>query len=76
GITILKPRRVFLFAFTSAAVWNFIWIYAGFSLGNNWDTVREKFSIIIGGYNIAVVSIVAAAVAVYLVTKKIRSAKN
>jgi membrane protein DedA with SNARE-associated domain len=76
GITVLKPRRVFFFAFISAAVWNFIWIYAGFSLGNNWDTVRENFSVIIGSYNIAAVSIIVAAVAVYFVTKKILSAKK
>lgn len=72
GITILRPQRVFIFALISAAVWNFIWIYAGYSLGNNWEQVREKFTVIIGSYNMAAVSIMVLAVAVYLAVKKSR----
>lgn len=73
GITILRPQRVFLFALISAAVWNFIWIYAGYSLGNNWEQVREKFTVIIGSYNIAAVSLIALSVVVYLAVKKSRN---
>ena len=76
GITVLRPRRVFLFALASAAVWNFIWIYAGYSLGNNWEQVREKFTVIIGSYNIAAVSILVTGLAVYLVIKKFRVIKK
>lgn len=76
GITILRPQRVFLFALISAAVWNFIWIYAGYSLGNNWEQVREKFTVIIGSYNIAAVSIMVLAIAVYLAVKKLRTRKD
>ncbi len=76
GITILRPQRVFLFALTSAAVWNFIWIYAGYSLGNNWEQVREKFTVIIGSYNIAAASVMTAAILVYFIAKKIHARKN
>lgn len=76
GITILRPQRVFLFALISAAVWNFIWIYAGYSLGNNWEQVREKFTVIIGSYNIAAVSLIALSVVVYLAVKKSRNRKG
>ncbi|HPS56569.1 MAG TPA: DedA family protein [Spirochaetota bacterium] len=72
GIAVLRPQRVFLFALASAAVWNFIWIYAGYSLGNNWEQVREKFTVIIGSYNIAAVSIMTTAFCIYLVVKKFR----
>lgn len=76
GITILRPQRVFIFALISATVWNFIWIYAGYSLGNNWEQVREKFTVIIGSYNMAAVSIMVLAVAVYLAVKKISKRKG
>ena len=73
GIAILRPRRVFTFALASAAVWNFVWIYTGYTLGSNWEQVREKFTIIIGSYNIAAVSVIVSVIAVYLIAKKISS---
>ena len=76
GITVLRPRRIFLFALISAAVWNFIWIYAGYSLGNNWEQVREKFTMIIGSYNIAAVSIMLAVIAGYIAVKKLKGRKS
>lgn len=76
GVTMLKPRRVFVLSLGSAAVWNFIWIYAGYSLGNNWEHVRDRFTVIIGSYNIAAASILAGALAIYFIAKKIRSRKN
>lgn len=76
GITILRPQRVFLFALASAATWNFIWIYIGYTLGNNWEQVREKFTVIIGSYNIAAVSIMVTAAAVYLLIKIFKNRKK
>jgi len=76
GITVLSPHRVFLFSLASAAVWNFIWIYAGYSLGNNWNEVRERFTTIIESYNIAAAIILVTVILTYLVIKKFRNSKN
>lgn len=67
GISMLPPLKVFIFALASAAVWNYIWIQAGFSLGNNWQTVRERAEALFARYNIAMISLMAAALLAYLV---------
>ncbi len=76
GITVLSPRRVFLLSLISAALWNFAWIYAGYTLGNNWEHVRERFTVIIGSYNIAAVTVIISAVVIYVVVKKMRAREN
>jgi len=76
GITFLRPHRVLIFSLASAAIWNFIWIYTGYTLGNNWSQVRERFTMIIGTYNIAAISLILCAVIIYFIAKKIRSQKT
>lgn len=53
GMLRLNPLYVAAAALLSAAVWNFIWIEVGYSLGNNWDIVKEKLGIILRNYNVA-----------------------
>ena len=62
GASMLRPLRVFFFALISAAVWNFIWIQAGYSLGNNWGDVRNKVEELLEKYN------TAAAVVLVIIT--------
>jgi membrane protein DedA with SNARE-associated domain len=54
GISHLKAPRVAVLALISAGVWNLIWIVIGYSIGNNWETVREKMATIMMNYNIAI----------------------
>lgn len=54
GISRLKGVRVALLALTSAGVWNLIWISVGYSIGNNWETVRDRMTHIMMNYNIAI----------------------
>lgn len=71
GILKLKPVYVALAAFISASIWNLIYIYAGYSLGNNWDTIREKL-IKIRDYNITIVITIAAIIVLFLIIRFIR----
>ncbi len=75
GISGLSPLKVFLYCNLSAAVWNFIWIYTGYTLGNNWNHVREKFMSIAGNYNTVVAIILVIAACIFAV-KKIRDNKK
>ncbi|HNX22416.1 MAG TPA: DedA family protein [Spirochaetota bacterium] len=53
GISGLNTMKVFFLSLLSAMAWNFLWIYSGYSIGNNWELVREKISAIIRNYNMA-----------------------
>ena len=75
GISGLSPLKVFLYCNISALAWNFIWIYTGYTLGNNWNTVKEKFTSIVGTYNIAAGIIVFLAAVIYLIIKRIKNKK-
>jgi len=75
GISGLSPLKVFLYCNLSAAVWNFIWIYTGYTLGNNWEHVKEKFLSLAGSYNTAAAVILLSA-AVIITVKKIRERRK
>jgi len=51
GICGLKTVPVFFLSLISAMVWNLIWIYAGFSIGDNWETVSSGISRLLSNYN-------------------------
>jgi membrane protein DedA with SNARE-associated domain len=71
GISGLNGFKVFILSLLSAMAWNFLWIYSGYALGNNWEFVRDKISIIIRNYNIAAGIILALGCLVYFIyTKK------
>jgi len=53
GISKLGTFRVALLALISASAWNLIWIAIGYSLGNNWETVKEKMGTILFQYNLS-----------------------
>ena len=50
----LKILRVTLLALASALIWNLIWIALGYSVGTNWNIVKEKMAQILLNYNIAI----------------------
>ncbi len=67
GISMLSIPRVLALSAASAAVWNFMWIHAGFMLGSNWDVVKSKMQMLLKTYNIAISIVIVAGLAVYLV---------
>ncbi|HRS63955.1 MAG TPA: DedA family protein [Spirochaetota bacterium] len=74
GISRLSAVRVFLLCSLSALIWNFIWIYVGYSLGSNWQIVKARFEFIIRSYNMAagilIILIVAALIIRYFYKKR------
>lgn len=75
GITRLNPLKVFALALFSAAVWNFIWIHAGYLLGNNWDIVRDRGTELIHRYNIAAGIVIAVIIAILVLRKGLKRKK-
>ena len=69
GISGLKTYRVALLALISCGVWNLIWITAGFMLGSNWETVKERMAYIMVRYNVAVFVLLAAVVLFFVIKK-------
>lgn len=76
GISRLSTLRVFLLSSASALVWNLLWIHAGYTLGDNWDIVKEKFGAILKGYNIIISIFLILALGAYFILKKIKSSSK
>jgi len=66
GISKLGAFRVALLALVSAAAWNLIWISIGYSLGNNWETVKEKMGTILFEYNLSFLALAALVILIFL----------
>ena len=67
GISRLPLRRVTVLAFLSAAIWNLAWIWMGYTLGHNWEVVRERLAALHGRYTLAILILVGlAALAILL----------
>ena len=69
GISRLPIFRVAFLALISCSVWNLIWITVGYSLGSNWEVVRAKMAAIFLHYNVAVISLVALLVVLFITRK-------
>ncbi len=75
GISGLNAFKVFILSLISAMGWNFLWIYSGYTIGNNWEMVQQKISVIIRNYNIAACILLVTEGAIYYglrVLKKVR----
>ena len=70
GISGLNTLVVAVLAFVSCAVWNLIWILAGFMLGSNWDVVKGRMSQLVFRYNLAILGLLL--VAGFLVLWRVR----
>jgi membrane protein DedA with SNARE-associated domain len=78
GISNLGAFWVALLALISAAAWNLIWIAIGYSLGNNWETVKEKMGHILFQYNLSFLALAFVAVLLFLlrIFRKRRKSKT
>ena len=72
GISRLGIIRVAFLAFISCSVWNLIWIWVGYSLGTNWDIVRERMSSILLHYNITVVVLMVGGLGFFIFKRWLR----
>ncbi len=75
GMARLEVKRVGVLALCSAAVWNLIWIWGGYMLGSNWETVRSAMATIMQKYTIAIFSLLGVAALLLLIRKWIRERK-
>lgn len=75
GISGLSGWKVFFLSLISAMAWNFLWIYTGYTIGNNWVEVQTKISLIIRNYNIAASIILILAAVSYFVFKTVKKRK-
>lgn len=75
GISQLKILRVTLLALISSGVWNLIWIALGYSVGTNWDIVREKMARIMFNYSL-IILILMGLVILVIVLKTLKKKKR
>ena len=75
GISRLKVLKVTLLALISSCVWNLIWIALGYSIGTNWDIVREKMARIMFSYNLAILTLIGLVVLI-LILRMIKKKRN
>lgn len=69
GISKLNAGITTVACAISASLWNLIWLFAGYSVGNNWEIVKEKLDLIFMKYNIAAFSIIGAAALMFILYK-------
>lgn len=72
GISRLKIPKVLLLALISCSAWNLIWIYFGYMLGSNWETVRDKMAHIMVRYNLIILALLGVVVLFLAVRKLMR----
>ncbi len=75
GISGLRSTRVGFLALVSCAVWNLIWIGFGYTLGTNWEVVKERMTYILARYNLAIL-MAFAVVIVILVLARLKRKKG
>ncbi|MCX7679479.1 MAG: DedA family protein [Spirochaetes bacterium] len=76
GASMLSPTKVGILALISASIWNLIWIHVGYSLGNNWETVRQKTEDILTRYNVIVIIVISAAVLCWFLYQMYKKINN
>ena len=72
GISRLKVGTVTLLALLSCGLWNLIWIYAGYALGNNWETVKADMSELMVKYNTVVLIFIGLMVIFFIMRKRFK----
>jgi len=72
GISRLKPLRVLLLALISCSAWNLMWIFLGYMLGSNWETVRGKMAELMAGYNLTILIFFGLVVLFFVIRKVVR----
>lgn len=69
GISGMKTLTVAFLAFISSCAWNLVWIYFGYTLGNNWEAVKGKISDIMIYYNFIVLAVIGIVLLVFVLQR-------
>lgn len=72
GLSGLKSFKVITLALLSCALWNLAWISAGYLLGDNWEMVKSKFSLILARYNLVILILFMVFILFLLIKKWFR----
>ncbi len=72
GYSRCLPIAVFILSAISAFGWNFGWMYSVYSLGGNWDTIKNKFLSLLSLYNRAVIIVLACLLVVVVIAFLLR----
>jgi membrane protein DedA with SNARE-associated domain len=75
GLAKLRASVVGILALISCAVWNLIWIIAGYGLGAHWEVVEERLAAIMLKYNAAIGVVVLLVVGFVVVRTKYKKKK-
>lgn len=70
GLIQMKRVPVIIFSLISALFWNLIWIYAGYTVGSNWESIYTKISSLGRTYNIAA-GIIAGIIIIILIARRV-----
>jgi membrane protein DedA with SNARE-associated domain len=76
GMAQLHPIRVTLLALLSCALWNLLWMLAGYWLGSNWQVVEDRLSILMMRYNTVVLLLMGLGVLFLVLRWRKRRAKT
>lgn len=69
GILKLSIPKVLSLSLVSASIWNIIWIMIGYTLGDNWEIVKQKVAHILQRYNLAAGIILTLAILSIIIFK-------
>ena len=72
GIARLRLFPVTVLALMSCLIWNYLWIVAGYSLGNHWETVERGLAGMMKKYNYAILVVLAVIILFVLYRKWVR----
>jgi membrane protein DedA with SNARE-associated domain len=75
GLARLRAFGVGILALISCAVWNLIWIFAGYGLGVHWEVVEKRMAAIMLKYNAAIGVAVALVVGFVVVRTRYKRKK-
>ncbi len=75
GISKLKVTRVTVLALVSCAIWNMIWIAFGYTLGTNWETVKDRMAYIMVRYNLAIFVLLGLVVLFFVLKRLVKRAQ-
>lgn len=67
GISNLGLFRVSVLALMSCAVWNGIWIFFGYLVGENWGALKGQVAHVMGRYNLAVAALMGFVVVFWVI---------
>lgn len=76
GVSGLNRFRVTVLALISCASWNLIWILFGYLLGNNWEMVKARFSVLFLRYNITAAILFVVFILIFMIRNKLNKTKG